>query len=122
MSLTDVPKQLKLAEVYPSGIPFLISQAWFEGIVDTTFGKRAMAKVIASPYQGPGVTGAESQEFALWGTLCEQVQQLEEGDVPGVYTLGQEGKRVVFQAYEQSAEDVLPDASPSSTQEAAPAA
>lgn len=95
MGLTDAPTQLNLTDIYPEGTPFLIRNAWVEGAVDTQYGKRTMAKVIVEPAEG-----GQGQEFAVWGSLCEQVQGIDEGDVPGVYQVVKEGKRWLFAAVE----------------------
>lgn len=95
MGLTDAPQQLNLTDVYPEGQPFLIRNAWVEGVVKTQFGDRTMAKIIAEPAEG-----GQGQEFAVWGSLCEQVQQIDEGDVPGVYKVVKDGKRWLFNAVE----------------------
>lgn len=91
MGLTDAPKQLNLTDVYPEGTPFSMTSAWVEGVVKTQFGDRTMAKAIIEP-----AGGGQAQEFALWGSLCEQVQQIEEGDLPGTYCVRKDGKRWLF--------------------------
>lgn len=93
MSLTDVPKQQSIDDVYPPGTPFRIILAWVEGVVDTQFGKRTLAKAVVEP-----ATGGQAIEFSLWGSLCEQVQAIEDGDVPGVFAIGKDGNKKLFVA------------------------
>lgn len=93
MSITDAPTQKSLTDVYPEGTPFIIQRAWFEGVVPTQFGDRSMAKVLVTP-----IGGGSPQEFAVWGSLCEQVQQVEEGEIPGAFFVAKEGKRYLFKA------------------------
>jgi hypothetical protein len=50
-----------------------------------------MGKVLIAPTEG-----GTPQEFAVWGSLCEQIQQIEDGDVPGNYTVAKDGKRYLF--------------------------
>jgi hypothetical protein len=111
MSITDAPQTRNLADVYPEGTPFRVTAAWVEGIVPTQYGDRTMAKMLVEAAPAPdGTLAGSPQEFAVWGSLCEQVQQQDEGDLPALLTLKKDGKRWVFvaaEAVEQSAEDVL---------------
>ncbi len=98
MGITDAPVQVNLTDIYPDGTPFLVESAWVEGVVKTQYGDRTMAKIIAKPCDGGGVATGQGQEFAVWGSLCEQVQQLEEGDLPAVLKVVKDGKRWLFKA------------------------
>jgi hypothetical protein len=91
VSLTDSPTQKSLLDVYPEGTPFVIQNAWVEGVVPTQYGDRTMAKILVTP-----LGGGTPQEFAVWGSLCEQVQQVEEGELPGAFIVVKEGKRYLF--------------------------
>jgi hypothetical protein len=91
MGLTDPPVTKNLTDVYPEGTPFTLEKAWIEGVVQTQYGDRTMAKVLCTP-----IGGGTPQEFAVWGSLCEQVQQIEEGEVPGPYKVVKDGKRWLF--------------------------
>ena len=99
MGLTDAPKQVNITDIYPEGTPFVIEKAWVEGVVPTSYGDRTMAKALVRP-----LGGGTPQEFALWGSLCEQVSQIEEGDVPGVYKIVKDGKRWLFASAQHEAE------------------
>lgn len=94
MGLGDAPKKVNLDDLYPEGTPFLIQKAWVEGVVKTQFGDRTMGKLLVAPVGDPA---GQAQEVAVWGSLCEQVQQVEEGDVPGVYRLKKDGQRWLFE-------------------------
>jgi hypothetical protein len=98
VGLTDAPKQQNLTDVYPEGTAFWVEKAWVEGVVQTQFGDRTMAKALIASTEGGQVV-----EFALWGSLCEQVQQIEDGDLPGYYKVAKEGKRWLFAVAEAPA-------------------
>lgn len=110
MGLTDAPKQLNLQDVYPEGTPFLIQKAWVEGVVKTQYGDRTMAKALITP-----VGGGTPQEFSLWGSLCEQVQMIEEGDVPGAYKVIKDPSNPKRFLFASAAEDVAAAPAPAPT-------
>jgi hypothetical protein len=92
VSLTDRPQQVNLQDVYPAGTPFKIIQAWIEGVVPTEYGDRLMGKIVAEP-----LDGGDPHEFAVWGSLAQQVQQLEDGELPMVVNVVKDGRRWLFQ-------------------------
>lgn len=91
MGLTDAPQQVSLTDVYPPGTAFTVVKAWIEGQVETQFGKRTMGKVLVTP-----AGGGEETEFAVWGSLAQQVQQVEEGDLPMTCQVAKDGQRWLF--------------------------
>jgi hypothetical protein len=110
MSITDSPVQKNLTDVFPPGTPFVIQSAWIEGVVKTQFGDRTMGKVLVSAAEG-----GTPQEFPAWGSLCEQIQQVDEGELPGTFTIVKDGKRYLFAPVEDAgdplaeAEEKSPD-------------
>lgn len=119
MGITDVPKQVNLTDVYPEGTPFLCTSAWVEGVVKTQYGDRTMAKILAEDYKPGEESGGQGREFAVWGSLCEQVQQLDDGELPMVLAVVKDGKRWLFTPYEQSADEAMPVNSDGEKQEVA---
>lgn len=118
MPLTDAPKQVDIKDIYPENTPFVILNAWVEGVVPTQYGNRTMAKCIAAPVGAPPGT---EQEFALWGSLCEQVQASDASEFPQAVVIYKDGKRYLFgpapagtpvpagaAAAEKSVEEVIP--------------
>jgi hypothetical protein len=113
MGISDAPQTLNLVDVYPEGTPFRVIKAWVEGLVKTQYGDRMMAKVLveAAP-DDQGERAGSPQEFSVWGSLCEQVQQQDEDELPALLTLKKDGKRWLFSAVEEpSAEEELADRS-----------
>lgn len=100
MGLTDAPQQVNLLDIYPEGTSFVVTAAWVEGVVPTQYGDRTMGKIIAKPVGG---AAGSSQEFAVWGSLCEQVQTVTPDELPMVVKVGKEGKRYLFQPGEGEA-------------------
>jgi hypothetical protein len=97
MGLTDTPQQVNITDIYPEGTPFNVTRAWVEGVVKTQYGDRTMGKVVAEPIGGgPG----SAQEFSVWGSLCEQVQSVDESELPMTVSIVKDGKRFLFQAAE----------------------
>lgn len=95
MGLTDAPKQVNITDIYPEGTPFVVTQAWVEGVVKTQYGDRTMGKVVAEPIGAPA---GSAQEFSVWGSLCEQVQSVDASELPMVVSIVKDGKRFLFQA------------------------
>lgn len=93
MSLTDAPKQVNITDIYPEGTPFVVTSAWVEGVVKTQYGDRTMGKVMAEPI---GAGAGQSQEFSVWGSLCEQVQGVDPAELPLTVTIAKDGKRYLF--------------------------
>jgi len=109
MSLTDAPKQVNITDIYPEGTPFVVTQAWIEGVVKTQYGDRTMAKVMVEPI---GAAAGQAAEYSVWGSLCEQVQSVDPAELPMTVTIRKDGKRYLFtdvdqatlQAYQQAAQ------------------
>lgn len=108
MGLTDAPKQRQLIDDYPPGTGFTVKEAYVEGLVDTKFGKRALAKVMVEP-----IAGGTPIEYPVWGALCEQVQQIEEGELPMAVTIVEDGNRKLFGPYDELADKSEPAATES---------
>lgn len=92
MTLYDPPKQEKLSDVFPLNTLFWLLGARYEGIQPTSFGDSEQANLVVSPV---GETSAAKQ-FRVWGTLAEQVREMEEGDIPAEVEVTKEGRRHVF--------------------------
>lgn len=84
MALFDKPEKRNLAEVFPPGVPFRLVYAWIQGLVQSPMGdKRTLAKVVVSPVEDPD----NQMEFGVWGSLAEQVRNIEAGELPTIVTL-----------------------------------
>ncbi|HEX3561832.1 MAG TPA: hypothetical protein VHU24_03250 [Solirubrobacterales bacterium] len=113
MSLTDAPKQVNITDIYPEGTPFVVTQAWVEGVVKTQYGDRTVAKVMVEPIGGQV---GQAVEYAVWGSLCEQVRAVDPAELPLTVTIVKDGKRHLFkdvdpatlQAYQQAAQAPAP--------------
>lgn len=97
MGLTDAPVQVNITDIYPEGTPFVVTQAWVEGVVKTQYGDRTMAKVVVEPI---GAAAGSAQEFSVWGSLCEQVQSVDPTELPMTVSIVKDGKRFLFQVAE----------------------
>lgn len=85
MSLFDQPESKNLAEVFPPGTPFRLVNAFISGQVRSpgTGAVRTLAKVVVSPVEAP----QSEAEYGVWGSLCDQVRQIEPGELPAIVTL-----------------------------------
>lgn len=93
MPLTDAPKQVNITDIFPEGTPFVVTNAWVEGVVKTQYGDRTMAKVMVEPI---GAQAGQSTEYSVWGSLCEQVQAVDPAELPLTVTIVKDGKRFLF--------------------------
>lgn len=92
MSLYDPPKQERLSDTFPLGTLFWLLGGKYEGIQPTTFGDSEQATIVAAPVGEP----TAAKQYRVWGTLAEQVREMEEGDIPAEVEVAQEGRRHVF--------------------------
>jgi len=102
VSLFDPPNDKKLAEVFPVGTAFMLYEAEYEGMPDTTFGPRAQATVLAGPADRSGTP----ERYKVWGTLAEQVQGMETGDLPALVKIGKQGNRNIWVAEVAGQQDI----------------
>jgi hypothetical protein len=72
-----------LAEVFPPGTPFRLLAAEQKGLAGEPGAQKRLATIIVSP-----VEAADNEmEFGVWGSLAEQLTQLEAGELPAIVTL-----------------------------------
>lgn len=84
MGLFDSPEDKNLGEVFPPGTPFRLAQAWIQGVTESPMGgMRTLAKIVVSPVEDP----ENEREFGVWGSLAEQIRQIETGELPLIVTL-----------------------------------
>jgi hypothetical protein len=93
VSIFDLPNDKKLLEVFPLGTPFMMYEAAYEGLSQTSYGPRPQATVTCGP---PDRSGAP-EKFRVWGTLAEQAQGLETGDLPCLVRVVKQGNRSVWE-------------------------
>lgn len=102
MSIFDPPNDKGLSEDYPPGTPLMLYSGDYEGTRETQFGPSASATVRVGPADRTG----EPVRYKVWGTLAEQVAQIEPGDLPRLVTIGKTGNRKVWQSVTQSGEPI----------------
>jgi hypothetical protein len=87
MSIFDTPssRPASLNQAYPPGTPFRLWEAWIVGQTPspTTGTVRTLAKVVA----GPVHSDVQEAEYGVWGSLADQIRQLEPGELPAIVTL-----------------------------------
>lgn len=104
MSIFDPPNDEKLRDEFPDGTPFMLYAGDYEGTRDTTFGPQSSASVTAGP---AGKSGAgERKVYKVWGTLAEQVAQMEAGDLPQLVRITKMGNRNVWTPVTSTGEDI----------------
>jgi hypothetical protein len=83
MFKSEEPQSRNLAEVFPPGTPFRLLAALNQGMHQTSLGERLLFLVQVS-----AIENAEAvAEFGVWGSLAEQLTQLEAGELPTIVTL-----------------------------------
>lgn len=103
MSLFDKPDTRNLAEVFPPGTPFRLVSAWIEGQARTSTGAvRTLAKVLVSAVEHPD----HEIEYGVWGSLCEQVRNIEPGELPAIVTLNNDTGLWLFAPHGKAPEQV----------------
>lgn len=82
------PKTPKnLAEVFPPGTPFRMLSAEQRGMVNSPqTGERRAATINVSAVESPDVV----LSFGVWGSLADQLTELEAGELPAIVTLTDE--------------------------------
>ena len=92
MSIFDPPKQDKLSDDFTQGTLFWLLAAQYDGVQPTSFGESVQASIVACPI------GEEhnQKQYRVWGTLAEQVQQMEEGDLPAEVEVVKQGRKNVW--------------------------
>lgn len=102
MSLFDPPNDKKLSDDFPAGKPFMLYSGTYEGIRDTQFGPQSSASVSA----GPADRSGQPLTYKVWGTLAEQVAQIEAGDLPQLVKVAKDGNRNIWTPVTASGEDI----------------
>lgn len=102
MSIFDPPNDKKLSDDYPYGTVLKLYSGTYEGIRDTQFGPQASASVEVGPANGAG----EQLTYKVWGTLAEQVAQIEPGDLPQLVKVSKMGSRNVWTPVTSTGEDI----------------
>lgn len=91
--LTPEPQRsANLAEVFPPGVPFRLTAAADKGIAPSQTGERRLFTVTVSPVEN----AEQLMEFGVWGSLAEQLTQLEAGELPAIVTLREVNSVWVF--------------------------
>lgn len=84
MALFGDNESKNLAEIFPPGTPFRLTQAWIQGVAESPMGGvRTLGKVVVSEVENPEV----ELEFGVWGSLAEQIRRIEAGELPVIVTL-----------------------------------
>ena len=106
MGLFDPPSTDNFAEVYPEGTPLMLYKAEYEGMLDTSFGRRAAASVLV----GAADRSGETTEFRVFGALAEAVKRMEPTDLPALVTVRKDGnaKRWINVAAETADDNETP--------------
>lgn len=102
MSIFDPPNEDKLTDDFPEGTSFMLLDGDYEGIKNTSFGPQASASVTC----GPVDRSSEAKTYKVWGTLAEQVAQIEHGDLPQMVKIGKQGRRNVWLPVNPNGEDI----------------
>lgn len=76
---TDTTDTRNLAEVFPPGVPFRLVELLGLGMSD----ERLLGKIKVTPVTEPETV----LEFGVWGSLSQQLTQLEAGELPAIVTL-----------------------------------
>lgn len=88
MGLFDPPSTDNFGDVYPEGTPLMLYKAEYEGMIDTSFGKRAAASILV----GAADRSGEASEFRVFGALAESVKRMESTDLPALVTVRKDGR------------------------------
>lgn len=102
MSIFDSPNDKKLNDDFPEGTAFMLYSGTYEGIRDTQFGSQSSASVEVEPADKKG----ERLIYKVWGTLAEQVAQIEPGDLPQLVKVSKIGNRNVWTPVTSNGEDI----------------
>jgi hypothetical protein len=76
--------QRTLSEVFPPGTPFRLLGGEMKGTGQGTLGPQLMAAIWVTPVTEPE---APPLQFGVWGSLAEQLGQVEDGELPAIVTL-----------------------------------
>jgi hypothetical protein len=92
MSLFDKPNEDKLSNDYPLGTPFMLYSAEYEGVRNTSFGPSAQATVTVGAVDRTG----DTKDYRVFGSLAEQIKNMESGDLPAIVAVERNGRRHVW--------------------------
>jgi hypothetical protein len=102
MGIFDPPNDKRLSDDYPYGTVLKLYAGNYEGMRDTQFGPQASASVDVGPANNVG----ELLTYKVWGTLAEQVAQLEQGELPQLVKVAKQGNRNVWVPCTEDGENI----------------
>lgn len=80
---TQAGEQKNLADHFPPGTPFRLLEASQEGMSGPPGAEKRLASIVVS-----AVTDAGTElTFGVWGSLADQLTELEAGELPAIVTL-----------------------------------
>ena len=92
MSLFDEPKREGLSDVFPHNTLFWLLTANYEGIQPTEYGESPQAAITACPVDKLD----DTKQFRVWGTLAEQISQMDENDIPAEVEVAKLGRKNIW--------------------------
>lgn len=72
-----------LADVFPPGTPFRMVGAELQGLTGEPGAQKLLATIRVSPVEHH----EHLMDFGVWGSLADQITQLEAGELPAIVTL-----------------------------------
>lgn len=93
MSIFDKPKQESLSSVFGHNKLFWLLSASYEGIQPTEFGDSPQASITVCEVE----KNDEPKQFRVWGSLAEQISQMDEGELPAEVEVGKLGRKNIWQ-------------------------
>lgn len=87
MGMFDKDEQLTKQDFASNGQVFTLHSAKYLGKVDTKYGENQKAEVVAGP---------DRKQFVCFGVLADQIQRMDDGDLPTDVRIEQDGEANVF--------------------------
>lgn len=84
----DKETQLKNAPFAESGQTFTLYSAEYKGMHESEYGRNERALVVAGP---------DEETFVVFGVLAQQVQRMDDGDLPAQVKIGKDGRANIFE-------------------------
>lgn len=98
MGMFDKPNEDKLSDDFPEGTPFMLYEAEYEGMKNTSFGESHQATVTA----GPADRSGETKDYRVFGRLAEQIKKMESSDLPAIVKIVKYGRAHTWEKVEVS--------------------